>query len=143
VSKAHWEKKWSNSEVKTGITDHCLATWTPSGTLKDLPRFVRGEGVYLYDEDGKQYIDLTSQAVCVNLGHTPSDSVKEAISQQLNEVPFVYSGLGTCEVRARLSNLMSEVGFFGLSSFVRSFLFFYFFIPPPSLPPIHTPPLIY
>ena len=33
------------------------------------------QGVYVYDSNGKKYLDWTSEAVCVNLGHSIPDSV--------------------------------------------------------------------
>ena len=38
-------------------------------TRKGAVPLLRSEGAYLYDDDGKQYLDWTS-AVCANLGHT-------------------------------------------------------------------------
>ena len=61
VSKRHWEASWTPEEVKEGVANHSMATWTPGNAIKGAPMMVRGEGVYLYDMDGKQYIDLTSQ----------------------------------------------------------------------------------
>ena len=52
-----------------------------------MPLLRRGEGSYLYDDDGKQYLDWTSQAVCANLGHTVPQSVKAAVAQQLDTLP--------------------------------------------------------
>jgi adenosylmethionine-8-amino-7-oxononanoate aminotransferase len=37
------------------------------------------------------------------------DQVKEAISKQLDCLPYVYSGLANSEIRARLSQLLSEI----------------------------------
>ena len=62
--------------------------------------FVRSDGVYLYDADGKQYIDMTSQAVCANMGFSVDEDVIGAIVQQLRTVLYVYPGLGMCEIRA-------------------------------------------
>jgi adenosylmethionine-8-amino-7-oxononanoate aminotransferase len=56
-----------------------------------------------------QYVDLTSQAVCANLGHTIPPSIKAAIDKQLDDVPFVYGGLATTQARAKLSQLLSEI----------------------------------
>jgi taurine---2-oxoglutarate transaminase len=95
--------------MKQSISDHAMATWGPGSSLKDVPHFVRGEGVYLYEANGKQYVDLTAQAVCANLGHTVPPVVKQEIDRQLDSLPFVYSGLATCEPRARLSSLLSQV----------------------------------
>ena len=38
----------------------------------------RGEGVFLYDEDGKQYLDASSGAITANIGHGV-DEIKQAI----------------------------------------------------------------
>jgi len=37
--------------------------------LKDYPMAVRGQGVYLYDADGKQYLDGSGGAAISCLGH--------------------------------------------------------------------------
>ena len=73
------------------------------------PFITRSEGVYLYDEAGKQYFDWTSEAVCSNLGYTLPPAVTGAINSQLATVPFVYGGLAGCEIRGRLSQLMAEI----------------------------------
>ena len=61
-----------------------------------MPLLRSGEGSYLYDDDGKQYLDWTSQAVCANLGHTVPQSVC-AHTTQLDTLPYVYGGLGLVE----------------------------------------------
>lgn len=54
--------------------------------MRGLPFLSRGEGIYLYDNQGNKYIDWTSQAVCVNLGYTVPTEVKEAITQQASHL---------------------------------------------------------
>ncbi|CAK9096807.1 Ankyrin-3 (ANK-3) (Ankyrin-G) [Durusdinium trenchii] len=54
-----------------------MLSWSNSSPVKDLPVFERSEGVYLYDSNGKRYLDWTSQAVCVNLGYTVPESIKD------------------------------------------------------------------
>jgi len=49
-----------------------------------LLEFERAEGVYLYDTDGKAYIDLISGIGVSNLGHS-NPSVIEAIKQQVDK----------------------------------------------------------
>jgi acetylornithine/N-succinyldiaminopimelate aminotransferase len=45
-------------------------------TYKRLPvSFVRGEGVYLYDEKGKRYLDLVGGVAVNVLGHSDTDLV--------------------------------------------------------------------
>ena len=75
----------------------------------NLPIMVRGEGVYLYDIHGNQYLDWTSQAVCTNAGYTLPPAVINATTKQMTDCPFVYGGMGVTEVRARLSNLLSQL----------------------------------
>ena len=65
--------------------------------------------MYVYDADGKQYLDWTSQAVCANMGHNVIPEVRAAINTQLDAVPMVYGGLGMVEVRARLAQLLAEL----------------------------------
>lgn len=57
---------------------------------------------------------LLYQAVCANLGHTVPDVIKEAINCQLNDLPYIYSGLALSEPRARLSELLSHVSLYDL-----------------------------
>lgn len=47
--------------------------------------------------------------MCSNLGHTMPDSVKEAMTNQINTVPFVYGDTMSSDVRARLTQLLREV----------------------------------
>ena len=87
---------------------------------------VRGEGIHIYDIDGKKYMDWTSQAVCCNLGYTVPDAIQEAVATQLRELPMVYGGLGQCPVRARLCNLMAELCPGDINGFIFPSSFFYY-----------------
>merc|ERR1719183_1586408 len=86
-----------------------MATWGPGANIRGNPLIVRGDGIYLYDIDGKKFMDWTSQAVCTNLGHTMPDSIKEAMMDQASTLPFVYNGYSLTEPRIRLSSLLSEL----------------------------------
>ena len=44
-------------------------------------RFVRGEGVYLYDEEGNRYLDFVSGIAVCSLGHSDPDLVEAICSQ--------------------------------------------------------------
>jgi len=46
-----------------------------------MPSIERASGVYLYDTDGKRYLDLASGLVAVNLGHA-NLAVVGAITEQ-------------------------------------------------------------
>ena len=55
-----------------------------------LINMVRGEGVYLWDEDGRQYIDGSAGPICVNIGHGVKE-VADAVQAQMEQVSFVHS----------------------------------------------------
>jgi hypothetical protein len=60
------------------------------------PKVSHGEGIYLYDENGKQYIDGSGGPFVVNVGHGRKEVV-EAISQQAQAVAYVHASMFTCE----------------------------------------------
>ena len=100
---------WSSEQIRDATTQSVMLTWAPGKARHNTPIITHGEGVYLYDDKGKKYLDWTSQAVCSNVGYTLPDSVIDATTKQMRELPFVYGGLGITEVRARLSKLISEI----------------------------------
>eukprot|EP00439_Symbiodinium_sp_Y106_P035523 s1147_g4.t1 len=106
-SECHWRSEWSAAELREAADEHVMLSWTASNPVKALPVIERGEGVYLYDTNGKKYLDWTSQAVCVNLGHT--EVIKQGINEQLDSLPYVYGGLGLAPVRAKLAKLLAEI----------------------------------
>jgi len=109
ASETHWEDHWDASDLQSATEKHVMLSWGPSGPAKDLPHIVRGEGVYLYDSHGKEYLDWTSQAVCSNFGHTVPQAVIDSVVKQMETVAYMYSGMGMVEVRSRLSQLMAEI----------------------------------
>eukprot|EP00523_Entomoneis_sp_CCMP467_P008188 CAMPEP_0168738210 /NCGR_PEP_ID=MMETSP0724-20121128/10810_1 /TAXON_ID=265536 /ORGANISM="Amphiprora sp., Strain CCMP467" /LENGTH=502 /DNA_ID=CAMNT_0008785535 /DNA_START=49 /DNA_END=1557 /DNA_ORIENTATION=- len=100
---------WSSEQIRDATTNSVMLTWAPGKARHGAPILQRGEGVYLYDDQGKQYLDWTSQAVCSNLGYNVPEAVVDATTRQMKELSFVYGGLGITEVRARLSKLISEI----------------------------------
>jgi len=109
VSARHWDENWSKEELKEAAINNVMSTWGPTAPVANTMMMERGDGVYLYNTEGKQFLDWTSQAVCSNLGHTVPPAVKAAINAQIDKIPFVYSGMALTEDRVRLSNLMSEL----------------------------------
>lgn len=47
--------------------------------------FVKGKGSYLWDSEGKQYLDFVSGIAVTNLGHAP-EKVKAAVAAQLDQL---------------------------------------------------------
>lgn len=53
------------------------------------PEIDRGEGIYLFDTNGRRYIDMTSGAVVSNIGHS-NPRVVAAMIEQAKKVTFAY-----------------------------------------------------
>ena len=51
--------------------------------------FVKGRGIYLYDNQGNEYIDASSGPVTTNLGHG-NPNIINAIKRQLDELSFTF-----------------------------------------------------
>ncbi|HCG8548259.1 TPA: aspartate aminotransferase family protein [Vibrio parahaemolyticus] len=77
---------------------HCHAT---------LPIIDKGEGVYLFDKHGKQYLDACGGAAVSNLGHS-HQAVKKAMLEQLERVPFAHTGFFTSDRSERLAELICQ-----------------------------------
>jgi adenosylmethionine-8-amino-7-oxononanoate aminotransferase len=65
-----------------------LGFYAPKGTPRP-PRVARAEGVFLWDTDGRRYLDATSGAVVTNIGHA-NPRVLAAMAAQANKVTFAY-----------------------------------------------------
>lgn len=69
--------------------------------------FTRGEGVYLFTESGKRYVDLYGGHCVSILGHSPT-RVIEAVHRQALELPF-YSNVVYHPSRARAAQALVEM----------------------------------
>lgn len=67
-----------------------------------------GKGVYLYDMDGKKYLDAASGAVTANIGHGVPEIV-EAMMEQANKVSFVYRSQFTSDAAEKLAQKIAEM----------------------------------
>ncbi|MBC7872307.1 MAG: aminotransferase class III-fold pyridoxal phosphate-dependent enzyme, partial [Chitinophagaceae bacterium] len=66
---------------------HTLVSWSAQGAWNPIP-MERGEGVYVWDANGKRYLDWSSQLVNVNIGHSHPHVVK-AIQEQVAKLTYV------------------------------------------------------
>ncbi|KQU13136.1 hypothetical protein ASG65_12370 [Bacillus sp. Leaf13] len=87
----------------------------------NYPTVSHGKGIYLYDTDGKQYIDGSSGAVTASIGHGVLDVV-EAMTEQASKVSFAYRSHFTSEAAETLAEKLSELapGDINWSFFVNS-----------------------
>lgn len=58
------------------------------------PTIVRGEGIYLWDDAGRQYTDASGGAVVVNVGHGVS-TIAAAMGQQAARVAYAHATMFT------------------------------------------------
>jgi taurine---2-oxoglutarate transaminase len=65
------------------------------------------EGCWFTDGHGKRYLDLSSQLMCVNLGHK-NPAVIAAIAEQAQDLAYAGPAYATA-ARAELSQLLTEV----------------------------------
>jgi len=70
--------------------------------LHDYPMVVRGEGVYLYDADGKQYLDGSGGAAISCLGHG-NRVVIDAIKNQAETLAFAHTMFFTNQPQEELA----------------------------------------
>ncbi len=66
-----------------------------------------GEGVYLYDYDGKRYLDFSSGLMNVNIGHG-QHRVTAAVSAQMQQVSYVTPSCVT-KARGELGKKLAEI----------------------------------
>lgn len=96
----------SYADITQMNKEHTLASWVAQGTWNPIA-IERGEGVYVYDANGKRYLDWSSQLVNVNIGHSHPHVVK-AIQDQAAKLCYVEPSFATAP-RGRLGELLAEV----------------------------------
>src|SRR5687767_10679094 len=96
----------SAEEMIARTKEHSFFSWSAQGAVNPIP-MVKGKGVYFWDANGKRYLDLNSQLMCVNIGHG-DQRVIDAIKAQAEEL--VYAGPGMAiRVRAEFGQMLAEV----------------------------------
>jgi adenosylmethionine-8-amino-7-oxononanoate aminotransferase len=72
----------------------------------------RGEGCFVFDTDGRRYIDGLSGLYCTNLGHSYGEEIGAAAAAQMARMPFTTNWTvahpGSIELAARLADLAPE-----------------------------------
>ena len=81
----------------------------PSGFgIEKLPRIVRGQGSYLFDEQGKRYLDGSGGPAVFCLGHAHPE-VNAAIARQFDEIAYAYRYLFTSSALEGLTGTVLEL----------------------------------
>jgi adenosylmethionine-8-amino-7-oxononanoate aminotransferase len=72
------------------------------------PTLVRGEGVYVYDEDGRQYLDAIAGIGVVGIGYG-RQRVADAMAAQALKLPYVASNIFGNELANRLADQIARL----------------------------------
>jgi len=89
-------KKTEADDIIKDNNDYTLFSWSKQkGTHPIAVKY--GEGVYLYDYDGKKYIDFSSGLMNVNIGHG-NQRVTDAVVEQMQKISYVTP---SCVTKAR------------------------------------------
>lgn len=96
----------NKKEILQNNLNYTLFSWSKQSGLNPI-NVERAEGVYVYDRDGKRFLDFSSQLMNVNIGHG-NPKVKKAVMKQMDEVCYVYPGMIT-DVRGRLGKKLAEI----------------------------------
>jgi taurine---2-oxoglutarate transaminase len=93
-------------EIVQDNLDYTLFSWSKQKGINPIA-VQRAEGVYLYDYDGKRYLDFSSGLMNVNIGHG-NQRVTAAVVRQMQEVSYVTP---SCVTRARgeLGKKLAEI----------------------------------
>jgi adenosylmethionine-8-amino-7-oxononanoate aminotransferase len=100
----------SESDLQRLAKRHLWMHFTRMGAYADhdVPVIVRGEGCYVYDEQGNRYLDGLSALFCVNAGHGRGE-LADAAARQARELGFYinwsYAHPPAIQLAARLASL--------------------------------------
>ncbi len=81
-----------------GPTDHVFYR----NPRKSYPTAVRADGVFIYDQAGKEYIDGSGGAVVVSIGHGVK-KIEQAMLQQAARIAFAHGSQFTTEAAVELA----------------------------------------
>jgi len=106
MASSQWQKR-NREEVAALCKQHTFTNYRSQGSW--IPRGViaGSSGSFIFDQDGKKYLDFSSQYMCVNAGHQ-NQKIIDAIIKQVEQLCFVDPRYAT-HPRAELGRLLAEI----------------------------------
>ncbi|GMV39406.1 MAG: aspartate aminotransferase family protein [Myxococcales bacterium] len=95
------------AEILSQHRDHVFFSWMPQKAATNPIVMDRAKGVYIWDVDGKRYIDFSSQLMNMNVGHGHPKIIR-AIQEQAERLAFVYPGMAT-EVKGQAAAKLASL----------------------------------
>lgn len=79
-----------------------------TSNIVPLPLIERAEGIWMYDDAGNEYIDVSSGPIVSNIGHG-NTRVAEAMAKQARTMDFAYSRVSRHQPNIDLTRRISEL----------------------------------
>ncbi len=96
------------TDLRAAARDHLWLHFTRMHGYEP-PVIVRGEGCYLWDDNGKRYLDALAGLFSVNIGYSYGEEIGQAALAQMRELPFYtnwsYAHPRAIELGAELARL--------------------------------------
>ena len=100
-----------STDLRAGARDHLWLHFTRMDGY-DAPVIVRGEHCYLWDDEGKKYLDALAGLFSVNIGYSYGEEIGQAALEQMRELPFYtnwsYAHPRAIELATKLAELAPE-----------------------------------
>ncbi len=93
-------------EIVQNNLDYTLFSWSKQKGINPIA-VKYAKGVYLYDYEGKRYLDFSSGLINVNIGHG-NQRVTQAVVDQMQQVSYVTPSCVT-KVRGELGKKLAEI----------------------------------
>ena len=100
----------STKELQNIDLNHHFHPFTSTSDIKDGARIIKeGKGIYLWDSEGKKYLDAMAGLWCVNIGYG-RDELANAAHRQMKELPYYNTFFQTSHPPVvELSKLLTEI----------------------------------
>src|SRR5450830_176527 len=111
VKAAARPELFDTAAIQKMDTAHYMHPFTDHKALgeKGARVMVRGEGIYLWDSQGKKVLDGMSGLWCVNVGYGRT-SISEAVYKQMETLPFYNSFFNTTNVpEVQLATKLAQI----------------------------------
>lgn len=102
------ENKQARTTLGDGSPGEPIQVFLAKQGTPRLPRIARGDGIYMWDDTGTRYIDVSSGPVANNLGHG-NPRVLAAMRQQAEQVAFAFPGMFESDANTRLATLLTDL----------------------------------
>jgi taurine--2-oxoglutarate transaminase len=100
------QSKSKTVDIIQNNQDYTLFSWSKQKGINPIA-VERAQGVYLYDYDGKKYLDFSSGLMNVNIGHG-NQRITMAVTKQMQQVSYVTPSNVT-KVRGELGKKLAEI----------------------------------